>query len=106
MLYCQLKTSLKTHPNPRHWTDSLPTVLLGVSKQLKDDLHCTAVELAYGTVKLPGEFFDESKGEATADPACYVCHLAEDHDGDLQAVLVHKQTLHVSHNNLLIEYFI
>ena len=30
----QLKTSLKTHPNPTHWIDSVPIVLLGVCTQL------------------------------------------------------------------------
>ena len=34
----QLKISLKSHPNPIHWTESLPMVLLGVRTQLKDDL--------------------------------------------------------------------
>ena len=33
----QLKTSLKTHPNPTHWTESLPIVLLGLRTQLKED---------------------------------------------------------------------
>ena len=45
----QLKASLKVHPNPTQWTESLPLVLLGVHTQLKEDLKCTAAELVYGT---------------------------------------------------------
>ena len=84
--------SLKSHPNPIHWTESLPMVLLGVRTQLKDDLHCTVAELVYGTtLRLPGEFFDENKAEATADPACYVTRLKTTMR-DLQATPVRKQT--------------
>ena len=87
----QLKTSLKAHPNPTHWIFSLPIVLLGVRTQLKDDLHCTSAELVYGTIlHLPGEFFDESKAEATPDPTCYVTRL-RDVMYHLQATPVHKQ---------------
>ena len=90
----QLKTSLKAHPNPTHWTESQPIMLLGVRTQLiiKDDLHCMAVELVYDTTLcLPGEFFDESKAEATPDPACYVTRL-KTMMRDLQATSVRKQT--------------
>ena len=87
----QLKTSLKAHPNPTHWIDSLPIVLLGVRTQLKDDLHCTSAELVYGTtLRLPGEFFDESKAEATPDPTCYVTRL-RNVMYHLQATPVRKQ---------------
>ena len=41
----QLKSTLKAHPNPIHWTDSLPIVLLRVRTQLKEDIHCIAAEL-------------------------------------------------------------
>ena len=72
----QLKASLKAHPNPTQWTESLPLVLLGVRTQLKEDLKCTAAELVYGTtLRLPGEFFDDSKAEATPDPTSYVTRL-------------------------------
>ena len=88
----QLKTSLKSHPDPTHWTDSLPVVLLGVRTQLKDDLHCTAAELVYGsTLRLPGEFFDASKAEVIPDPACYVTRL-KTMMRTLQAAPVRKQT--------------
>ena len=74
--HCQLKTSLTSHPNPH----------------LKDDLRCMVAELVYGTTLcLPGEFFDESKAEATPDPVCYVTRL-KTMMRDLQATPVHKQT--------------
>ena len=57
----QLKSSLKSYPEPTNWTDILPVVLLGIYTMLKDDLHCTSAELVYGTtLRLPGEFFDIS----------------------------------------------
>ena len=72
-------------------------MLLGVRTQLKDDLHCTAAELVYGTtLRLPGEFFDESKAEATPDPVCYVTRLKTTMR-DLQATPVRKQTYTNTH---------
>ena len=87
----QLKSALKAHPNPIHWTDSLPIVLLGVRTQLKEDIHCTAAELVYGTtLRLPGEFFDDSKVTTVPDPLCYVTRL-KTVMRDLQAPPVRKQ---------------
>ena len=75
-LHRQLKTSLKMHPQPVSWTDSLPIVLLGIRTQLKDDLQCTKAELVYGTTLcLPGEFFDNSKVEPLPDPISYAAKL-------------------------------
>ena len=72
----QLKTALKTHPQPTSWTDSLPIVLLGIRTQLKDDLKCTTAELVYGTTLwLPGEFFDNSNADLFPDPSRYVTKL-------------------------------
>ena len=72
----QLKTSLKAHPNPTQWTESLPLVLFGVCTQLKEDLQFTATELVYGTTLcLPGGFFNDSKAEATPDLTSYVTRL-------------------------------
>ena len=45
LFHRQLKTSLKTHPQPASWTDSLPIVLLCIRTQLKDDLQCTTAEI-------------------------------------------------------------
>ena len=73
----QLKSSLKSYPNPTNWTDILPIILLGIRTTLKDDLQCTAAELEYGTtLQLPGEFFDSSTVEdAVPDPFNYVTRL-------------------------------
>ena len=71
----QLKSALKAHPQPDHWTDALPLVLLGIRTTLKEDIACTAAELVYGTsLRLPGEFFTASD-DCLADPASYVTHL-------------------------------
>ena len=75
-LHRQLKASLKSHPNPTNWIDALPMVLLGICSTLKEDLHCTAAELVYGTtLRLPGEFFNSESQPSTADPASYVHRL-------------------------------
>ena len=88
-----LKASLKAYHNPIHWTDSLPMVLLGVRTQLKEDLQCTTAELVYGTtLRLPGEFFDVNKMDATSDPASYVTRLKQVMR-HLKASPVHQQKL-------------
>ena len=75
-LYRQLKAALKSQPNPTHWVDSLPLVLLGIRTALKEDIHCTSAELVYGTsLRLPGEFFDHIQDDTTDDPAAYVANL-------------------------------
>ena len=72
-LHRQLKTTLKSQPNPTHWADSRPLVLLGIRTALKEDIHCTSAELVYGTnLCLPGEFFDQ---DTTDDQAVYVVNL-------------------------------
>ena len=75
-LHHQLKATLKFHPNPTHWVDSLPLVLLGIRTALKENINCTSAELVYGTsLRLPSDFFDHTKDDATADPAAYVQNL-------------------------------
>jgi transposase InsO family protein len=73
-LHRQLKAALKTYPSPERWTESLPMVLLGIRTALKEDLHCTAAELVYGTtLRLPGEFFTTTRDPI--DPSTYVSKL-------------------------------
>ena len=73
----QLKASLKASPLPDRWADMLPLALLGIRTSYKDDLHCTATELVYGTsLRLPGEFFASHDGMDT-DPTSYVTHLKQ-----------------------------
>ena len=51
-------------------------LLLGIRSTLKEDLHCTAAEMVYGTtLHLPGEFFNSDSQPSTADPASYVHRL-------------------------------
>ena len=73
----QLKSSLKSYPNPTNWSDILPIILLGIRAALKYDLHYTAAELVYGTtLRLPEEFFDSSTAaDAVPDPCNYVNRL-------------------------------
>ena len=93
----QLKASLKAQPYPTHWTDSLPMALLGIRTALKDDLRCSAAELVYGTtLRLPGEFFDPTEVDGTADPASYVVRLRSTMH-KLRAAPVRKQTQRAVH---------
>ena len=55
----QVKTSFRAFPD-LDWVTNLPWVLLGIRSSLKEDLWCSAAQLALGTsVRLPGQYFDE-----------------------------------------------
>ncbi|GFR17910.1 integrase catalytic domain-containing protein [Trichonephila clavata] len=54
-----LKAALKAY-NTEHWSDALPAILLGFRTAYKEDLQSSSAELVYGTIRLPGEFFDSS----------------------------------------------
>lgn len=57
-LHRTLKAAIKAHNNAQ-WTESIPTVLLGLRSALRCDTNHTMAEMVYGTnIKLPGEFFD------------------------------------------------
>lgn len=57
----QPKVALKCQSIPDRRINSLPMVLLGVYTAFKNDLHCSVVELVYGTtLHFPAEFFDSS----------------------------------------------
>ena len=72
----QLKASPKAHANPSHWSDNLPMALLGIRTEVKDDLHCTATELVYGTtLRLLGEIFSSTGLTTTPDRDNYVDKL-------------------------------
>ena len=74
--HLQLKASLKAYPDPNSWMDSLPLVLLGIRSAFKEDIGCTAAELVYGTtLRLPGEFFDQSTNDRMSDQTAYVQRL-------------------------------
>ena len=92
----QLKASLKAYPEPNSWMDSLPLVLLGIRSAFKEDVGCTAAELVYGTtLRLPGEFFDQSTNDQMSDQTTYAKQLKSVMQG-LQAAPTrqpqHRQT--------------
>jgi hypothetical protein len=72
----QLKASLKAYPEPNNWMTALPFALLGIRTAFKEDIGCTTAELVYGsTLRLPGEFFNQSKGVQTPDQTTYATQL-------------------------------
>ena len=73
----QLKVALKGQSIPERWTNLLPMVLIGVCTAFKNDLHCSAAELVYGTtLHLPAKFF-HSSGSNTIDQVNYITKLKE-----------------------------
>lgn len=72
-LHRTMKTALKAH-NSIRWTESLPTVLLGLRAAIRQDVGFSIAQMVYGkTMKLPGEFFQESKRKE--DPGTLVSEL-------------------------------
>ena len=66
------KASLKAHTPAVHWIESFPLVLLGIRTALKNDLQCSTAELVYGTtLRLPGEFFQQSASDTPPDPTTW-----------------------------------
>ncbi|KAK9885262.1 hypothetical protein WA026_010760 [Henosepilachna vigintioctopunctata] len=62
----QLKASLRCHQT--RWTESLPTVLLGIRMSWKEDLDATVAEMVYGQpIRLPGEFLAPKSPEVKDD---------------------------------------
>ena len=92
----QLKGALKAQPQPEHWVEALPLILLGIRTALKEDLSCTAAELLYGTtLRLPGEFFS-ANSQTTVDAAQYVTRLRSSMQ-TLRAVPPRSATQHRVH---------
>lgn len=55
-----------------HWTEVLPTILLGIRASLKPDIQASSAELVYGTpIRLPGDFFHRS----STVPRCHIPNL-------------------------------
>ena len=49
-----LKAKLASDPN---WIDVLPVVMLGMRAAVKQDMHCSAVEMVFGeALRLPGGY--------------------------------------------------
>ena len=71
----QLNGALKEQPDVTSWANHLPMVLLGIHTALKEDLHCTAAELVFGTtLYLPADLLDSSCCN-DLDPLSYVARL-------------------------------
>jgi cleavage and polyadenylation specificity factor subunit 1 len=65
----QLKAAIKCHQNNR-WTETFPTVFLGILAAWRDDLKSTSAELVYGEpLGLPGEFLMSKDNAAKFDDA-------------------------------------
>ena len=63
-LHRQIKTAIKCHATEA-WTEVLPVIMMGIRAAFKQDLHATPAEMVYGeTIRLPGEFLQESKDTA------------------------------------------
>lgn len=57
-----LKAALRCKEND-NWVEALPTILLALRVQLKEDLGASPAQLVYGTtLRIPGEFLQESPG--------------------------------------------
>ncbi|GFW69535.1 retrovirus-related Pol polyprotein from transposon opus [Trichonephila clavipes] len=105
-----LKGAIKAHNNIR-WTESLPTVLLGLRAAIRPDISYTIAQMVYGTsIKLPGEFFDTPT--INMDPQNFVAKLQQ-HMAELkplkspnnrkQNIFVHKDLKSCSHVFLRID---
>ena len=59
-LHRSIKAALKAHNN-LSWSETLPTVLLGLRTAIHNDTNYTIAEMVYGeNIKLPGEFFESN----------------------------------------------
>ncbi|GFU47711.1 retrovirus-related Pol polyprotein from transposon opus [Nephila pilipes] len=76
-----LKGAIKAH-NDIKWTESLPTVLLGLRAALRPDIKHTIAQMVYGTcIKLPDEFLNPPT--INMDPQKFVTKLQQ-HMEDIQ----------------------
>ncbi|UYV65660.1 hypothetical protein LAZ67_3004992, partial [Cordylochernes scorpioides] len=66
-LHRTIKTAIRAH-NDIKWTETLPTVLLGLRAAINKDNNHSLPQMVYGkTIRLPGEFFDDSKHHLHAE---------------------------------------
>lgn len=60
-----LKAAIMCHETPS-WAEILPTVLLGLRTTYKEDIGASPAEMLYGqTLRLPGEYFNDSPAEVS-----------------------------------------
>jgi len=75
----QLKAAIRCLNN--RWTESLPTILLGIRAAWREDLGTTAAELVYGeTLRLPGQFLSDQPTGVKDDPAHLITTLRHQFD--------------------------
>ena len=73
-LHRQLKSSLRSHPQPSTWTEALPLIMLGIRSAYKEDIGSSPAEMVYGTtLRLPSEYFSPTK--PNSDPLSYCSRL-------------------------------
>lgn len=90
-----LKTAIKCHESD-HWTEVLPTVLLGLRTNFKENLNCSPAELVFGTtIRVPGEFFLNS--ETPSNPSVLVENVRQ-HMRSIRPV----QTLHHTNSRIFV----
>ncbi|UYV76853.1 hypothetical protein LAZ67_14002205 [Cordylochernes scorpioides] len=66
-LHRTIKTAIRAH-NSIKWTETLPTVLLGLRAAINKENNHSLSQMVYGkTIRLPGEFFDDSKHHLHAE---------------------------------------
>lgn len=66
-LHRSLKAALMAHNN-QTWSETLPTVLLGLRTAMQSDSKYAIAQMVYGqNIKLPGEFFQDSTIEIPPD---------------------------------------
>lgn len=119
-LHRQLKSSLRSHPQPSTWTEALPLIMLGIRSAYKEDIGSSPAEMVYGTtLRLPSEYFSPTKPNSYPLSYCsrlksYMSHLP--FHPPLKLLVPHsylmiytpllmyllEMTQHVSHYNLLI----
>lgn len=72
-----LKNSIKCHGNPR-WTETLPTILLGLRSIVLQNLNASPAELVYGTnLRLPYFYFDKIKQSLVSNASTFVERLKD-----------------------------
>jgi len=94
----QLKAAIKAQPKPDAWMNTLPLILLGIRKALKEDLKFTTAEMVYGTtLRLPGEFFTPSTTDSLPDPSNFI-HQLKTHFQTVRptAPRIHQGPSHIS----------
>ncbi|GFY21826.1 hypothetical protein TNCV_1169701 [Trichonephila clavipes] len=72
-LHRTLKGAIRAHNNIK-WTETLPTILLGLRTALRPDTNHTIAQMVYGSnIRLPGEFFNPPSIQI--DPETFVTTL-------------------------------